>query len=44
MQSWEREKFTPISPMTPAPQYQPIERKKRKGKKVKYKKGASNLI
>ena len=24
----------PISPKTPAPQYQPIDRKKRKGKKV----------
>ena len=25
----------PISPKTPAPQYQPIDRKKRKGKRVK---------
>ena len=26
----------PISPKTPAPQYQPIDRKKRKGKRVEY--------
>ena len=26
----------PISPKTPVPQYQPIDRKKRKGKKVDY--------
>ena len=27
--------INPISPKTPAPQYQPIDRKKRKGKRVK---------
>ena len=30
----EREWYTPISPKTPAPQYQPIDRKKRNGKRV----------
>ena len=30
----ERESYTPISQKTPAPQYQPIDRKKRKGKIV----------
>ena len=30
----EREWYTPISPNTPAPQYQPTDRKKRKGKIV----------
>ena len=32
----------PISPKTPAPHYQPIKEKKRKGKYVEDKKGESN--
>ena len=41
MQGWERESDKhPISPKTPAPQYRPIDRKKRKGKLVEdYSKG-----
>ena len=33
----------PISLKTPAPHYQPIDRKKRKGKKVEDEKGLSSL-
>ena len=33
----------PISPKTPTPPYQPIEEKKRKGKKLKTKKSATRL-
>ena len=33
----------PISPMTPAPKYQPIDRKKNKGKTVEDKDGWSSL-
>ena len=33
--AWLRESdIHPVSPKTPAPQYQPIDRKKRKGKRV----------
>ena len=34
VQGWERVIYTSIRPKTPAPQYQPIDRKNRKGKRV----------